>query len=563
VWIRKDVRYLINQGYDLGLAYAAARVAWKHFNEPDFNIAAHRGQWLAQARELDVMRENAIYTDGTGQGLIQSPYRIMPRRIWDLKSNRVVEFRMIHSQFLAREFLSSSASIDLEKANLEKATTPPFWAITHSWTNEISPVDTSINQSQWPTPLPRGLNLEHSVRRDLLNKGAEYVWLDVLCLRQNSAMNVTKVDEWKLDVPTIGNIYRAAVGIARYFNGLGQPFRTTGWDGPRHWLCRAWTLQEIMSEKTTYNAGISKTSGRAHLIMNTKSVVDGKVTTLRQALHPIVTLAAQVDSPSGCSVYELVQQMSKRYSTQPTDKVAGLFYLLRTTQLPTYDAGIDAGNAWASCFHVLPLERKIEILFDYPYGGESAGTGCQWFPTWNQLMKWPARDPAYGHTVAVWHQAHLQLAQAQKSEHLFLSNIWAISGVHLSQENDRNEYQLDIDNENEIERNKYQIDVNVGNDIFAFYYPYVDQKPIEYSTSEKYTLVTTDPDHSYNWVVCETLGMRDEECMTRDGVAKVAKVAKVEPLRKLGVLRTDSSSEFFLGIGRKDSILKKINVLFV
>ncbi|KAF8448232.1 hypothetical protein BGX38DRAFT_1077205, partial [Terfezia claveryi] len=201
----------VNQGYDLGLAYAAARVAWKNFNDPGFNVAVHRGQWVKIAKQIDELRETAIYTDETGQALIRSPYRIMPRRIWDLKSNRVVNVIM-----------------DLEKAS------PPFWAITHSWTNEMFTVKTSINQYQWPTPLPHGLDLEHGVRRELLSKGAEYVWLDVLCLRQQSTSNDdTKVDEWKLDVPTIGNIYRAAVGIARYFNGLGQAFRTNGWDNPR------------------------------------------------------------------------------------------------------------------------------------------------------------------------------------------------------------------------------------------------------------------------------------------------------------------------------------------
>jgi len=281
----------------LGLAYAAARVAWKHFNDPDFNVAVHRGQWLAKAKQLDEVRERAIYRNDTGQELIKSPYRIMPRRVWDLRSNRVVEFRMLHSDFVAREY-QSGGIIDVEKAP-----PPPFWAITHSWTSEMSPVTTSINQYQWPIPLPRDLDLEHGVRRELLNKGAEYVWLDVLCLRQDSTANDTKHDEWKLDVPTIGNIYRAAVGIARYFNGLGQPFSTTGWDDPRHWLCRAWTLQEITSESTTYNAGILRKT-TAHTILSTKSIQNGRLTTLRQALYPIVRLAAQVGRPSGCNVFD-------------------------------------------------------------------------------------------------------------------------------------------------------------------------------------------------------------------------------------------------------------------
>ena len=45
-----------------------------------------------------------------------------------------------------------------------------------------------------------------------------------LCLRQKSEVDhleKLRVEEWKLDVPTIGNVYRAAANIVRYFNGLG------------------------------------------------------------------------------------------------------------------------------------------------------------------------------------------------------------------------------------------------------------------------------------------------------------------------------------------------------
>ncbi|KAF8426742.1 ankyrin repeat-containing domain protein [Tirmania nivea] len=537
VWIRNDVHYLVNQGYDLGLAYAAARVAWKSFNDPHFNIAAHRAQWLARAKQIAELRENAIYMDDNGQELIKSPYSIMPRRVWDLKSNRVVEFHMLHSEVLAREYISRGVFMDVAQAS------PPFWAITHSWTRDMSSVETSINQYQWPTPLPQELDLEYSVRRELLHKGAAYVWLDVLCLRQPSlAIDRTQQSEWKLDVPTIGNVYRRAVGIARYFNGLGQAFSIDGWDDSRHWLRRAWTLQEIRSENTTYNAGIGhKTS--AHIMMKTEGKVDGKVTTLRQALHPIVKLATQVDSLSGCSVYGLVREMAKRYSTQPTDKVAALFYLLRTTQLPIYDAGISDRDAWARCFHVLPFERKIEILFDFPYAGDRTHHGSQWFPTWRQLMAWPERDPTYKHTVAVCPQgaAQAQLPWSQKPKHMFVPDIWAISNVRLCQTEERDEYVIDV-----------------GDEIFGFYHPYVSQKPIEMSTCERYTLVTTCPDHSYNWLVCEPHRNRDIAYPTLDGVG----ATEIEPLKKLGVLRTDSCSELVLGMERKDSVLKKINALF-
>jgi len=102
--------------------------------------------------------------------------------------------------------------------------------------------------------------------------------------------------------------------------------------------------------------------------------------------------------------------------------------------------------------------------------------------------------------------------------------------------------------------------IDIGNQIFTFFYPYVNQEPIGVSTCGLYTLVTTYPDNSYNWVACESLGMRDEKCTTPDGSIKVVEVAS---LRKLGVLRTDSCSELVLGRGRRDSILKKVNALFI
>ena len=125
-----------------------------------------------------------------------------------------------------------------------------------------------------------------------------------------------------------------------------------------------------------------------------------------------------------------------------------------------------------------------------------------------------------------------------------MSDIWAISDVRLCPKNEGKEYVIDI---------------NIGNGIIAFYYPYMRQKPIDISSCKRYTLITTYPHHSYNWVVCESLGKQDEIYTTPDGVT----TAEIEPLKKVGVLRTDSCSELVLGRGRRGSILKKINALFV
>lgn len=105
----------------------------------------------------------------------------------------------------------------------------------------MSPVWTAINQHQWPVPLPKSISLEY-LRSELLTLGAEYVWIDVGCLRQQCDIDYLeqlRQNEWKLDVPTIGNIYRAAANIECYFNGLGVHFSSDSWDNTRHWLQRA------------------------------------------------------------------------------------------------------------------------------------------------------------------------------------------------------------------------------------------------------------------------------------------------------------------------------------
>ncbi len=48
------------------------------------------------------------------------------------------------------------------------------------------------------------------IRIEMLNLGEEYAWLDVLCLRQKEEggpREDLRVEEWRLDVTTIGGVY--------------------------------------------------------------------------------------------------------------------------------------------------------------------------------------------------------------------------------------------------------------------------------------------------------------------------------------------------------------------
>ena len=272
--------------------------------------------------------------------------------------------------------------------------------------------------------------------------------------------------------------------------------------------------------------------------MSTIGTLDGKATRMRDALRPVVQLSVEVDSPVGCSVYDLAREMARRFATQETDKVAGLLYLLRINHIPTYDESISPEKAWGHCLSVLPIERKVEILCDFPYRGEE-----RWFPTWAQLLAWPLRDPQYVHVRSVWRDEkpvqHSESGPLDSQASIFVTNIWAVPNVQLGQSAEPNEYQVKIEGHNSS---------------YAFYSPYLDQAPIpsKLTASLRFTLATVSLGHSNNWVVCQVLQPR-----------KLANGEETTVLKKIGVLATDSCSELFIHAGTSRSMLKKISCLFV
>ncbi|KAK0224254.1 hypothetical protein IW262DRAFT_1269711, partial [Armillaria fumosa] len=143
-----------------------------------------------------------------------------PQHVWDLYSNRVIPW------CVAR---------------------PRLWAISHAWMDKSSheDVQTAINGHQWPVPIPEDTSLER-IRIEMLNLGAEYVWLDVLCLRQDGGlMKDLHMGEWKVDVPTIGSVSAGADKVVCYLCGLGRSWTSKLPCSEDDWFKRAWTLQEI------------------------------------------------------------------------------------------------------------------------------------------------------------------------------------------------------------------------------------------------------------------------------------------------------------------------------
>ena len=181
-------------------------------------------------REEEKLRNNAVFRDSTGQGVICEPYYILPRRFWDLRSNRVISTLTLQAHIGAIIDLGLCTGLRVFGHGIQ------YLAVTHSWTDDMCPVDTSVSGSQWPVPLPSQTTLEQ-VRQQVLVFAPEtrLLWLDAACLRQVADRPEDaeiQAQEWKIDVPTIGNVYRAASEIVRYFNGLGRAFSPQNWDSP-------------------------------------------------------------------------------------------------------------------------------------------------------------------------------------------------------------------------------------------------------------------------------------------------------------------------------------------
>ncbi|KAF9032174.1 hypothetical protein BDZ89DRAFT_1037236 [Hymenopellis radicata] len=257
-----------------------------------------------------------------------------------------------------------------------------FWAISHSWTDDMEPVDTPVNAFEWPVPLPRGVALE-DVRTELLHLGAEYVWLDILCLRQkcdDGHREALRQKEWAIDVPTIGNVYvNGAVRVVRYMNGLGRVLSREGWNHPRHWFNRAWTLQEIRIDSII--GGLPKGMDEP---LEERSLEDGTV--LGNRLRFAGELEAIQESEgfrAAADFMRVVEAMRRRFSTNPLDKIAGIAMFFRSSTLPVYRESISIEESWTLCSKHLPLRLQAELLFCFPVPGDESHS---WRPSWKQLM---------------------------------------------------------------------------------------------------------------------------------------------------------------------------------
>ncbi|KAK0465668.1 hypothetical protein IW261DRAFT_1301850, partial [Armillaria novae-zelandiae] len=340
----------IAKNYDFGTAYGRLRRTW--CNQCWSTIQMEL--WEHEAR---VMKRRRKAIEGSR---IVDP-NMHPRRVWDLYSNRVVPW------------WSCRAGHQLGY-QLEDEIQP----ISHAWVDEIDRTDvwTPINRYEWPVPIPKGANL-NLIRIEMLNLGVQYTWLDVLCLRQRGGPREDlRVEEWKLDVPTIGAIYHSE-HVVWYLSGLGLPLslKKGNLESDRCWFRRAWTVQEIGRTRTI--AGDTP-DGPLHAepMDEAGNYEDEILTKFHRQLKSVEVISNEI--------YGALSAMQDRISTYPIDRVAGLAFSLGTHSIPAYYESQSLEDAWSTLIKEMSAFYRGIVLFTYP----EPGTGCRkWRPSWTQVME--------------------------------------------------------------------------------------------------------------------------------------------------------------------------------
>ncbi|KAK0432421.1 hypothetical protein EV421DRAFT_2023981 [Armillaria borealis] len=321
----------IAKGYDFGTLYGHLRPFWYD----DLTGIEHKLR-TREAKDLEMRRDVLV-----NNRIINS--FLLPRRVWDLYSNRIVPW------WVARQWPHP---------------------ISHAWMDEHDRVDvlTPINGHEWPVPIPKDADL-NLIRIEMLNLGAEYAWLDVLCLRQvGGRREDLRTEEWKVDVPTIGFAYNGVRRVVCYFSGLGRPLnlKACDFESDRSWFRRAWTLQEIRvnpiigGELETGDDGVMEEAIRARI-------------------QKQLSLSQDLDA----SVVEKLSAMQKRVSTNPVDRIAGLTYLMLTDGIPAYYEAQAEEDAWTAMVAVMEAGLQAQLFFWYPEPGSGSKV---WRPSWTQVM---------------------------------------------------------------------------------------------------------------------------------------------------------------------------------
>ncbi|KAK0460875.1 hypothetical protein IW261DRAFT_1409363 [Armillaria novae-zelandiae] len=254
--------------------------------------------------------------------------------------------------------------------------------ISHSWMDEKdrTAVWTPINYYAWPVPIPKDADL-NLIRIEMLNLGHEYVWLDVLCLRQEGGRREDlRAEEWRLDVPTIGQVYFGSVVVC-YLSGLGRPLRLNegDLDSDRSWFRRAWMLQEVGEGMEI--AGDTP-DGPLHAECKDGEYATELLTRFQKQLRDTEGWYTE----DWYSLHEVLAEMRTRVSTNPVDRIAGLAFMTRSQWIPAYSESASLEHVWTALVDSMAAWLRADLLLLCAEPGDG---GPKWRPSWHQVMTKP------------------------------------------------------------------------------------------------------------------------------------------------------------------------------
>jgi hypothetical protein len=357
-YLNDILRMYSARNYDFGMIYGRLR------------------HWIMDPSQSQSLAGLYRIEEKLGEGK-QETYSFGPRRIWDLYSNRV----LLHEVAFPRERADRIRNLE-DVGKLD--------CISHAWRpkEDRQSAMTYINGHEWPVPIPNGTSLD-CIRTEMLNLGEEYVWLDVLCLRQEGGVNEhLRADEWKTDIPNIGKLYKFCRNIIVYLNGLGLPFRETDLDSPFFWSNRAWTLQEAkcLRLQSMHVAGITPNSPQMEFTgLKPGNLIPAPNTqsSFETQLAPRLTIMEDIDF-----VFTAVAEMRRRSSTTEIDKIAGLLQIFYSIdhgpESFEYRASDTPEEAWTK-FLRDPLKGQVngDLFFLFPTRGDAT---LKCLPSWRQLQ---------------------------------------------------------------------------------------------------------------------------------------------------------------------------------
>lgn len=334
--------------YDFGTAYCSLRDVWYTDDWNTVREELHKRREEDQRERREALNGNCIVHPHTS-----------PRRVWDLYSNRVVPT------------WATSPSKELAP-------------ISHAWAHEKDrkAVWTRINGYEWPVPIPKDTSLD-LIRIEMLNLGAEYVWLDVLCLKQKGGRrDDLREKEWELDVPTIGCVYYNTDRVYCYLSGLGRPLtlREGDLESDQCWFNRAWTLQEVGKKRIICGQmldGPMQAKGDKDRVYETK---------IMTRFHQKLRDASAVLQYQEADVFRTLVEMQHRKSTKEVEKVMGLAFLLKASTIPAYSEDQNLEATWTALVNMTSKRTRAVLFFHYP---EPGNRGTKWRPSWDQVMTTP------------------------------------------------------------------------------------------------------------------------------------------------------------------------------